>query len=171
MLIALFSDSHDNLMNIQAALREIIRRGITLGLHLGDICGPEALELLANSGLDWKCVWGNMDLDRASGYTAIKQCPAINIPPEDFREVFIANRVLFLTHFPDLARIAALSGKYDAVFHGHTHHMFQDAIFHIGQLKKETLLANPGELCGTRFGIPSFGIYDTERNTFTIVRI
>jgi putative phosphoesterase len=165
MYIAIFSDSHDHMDNIQAAVDLVKQRGITTGIHLGDFCAPRALELLADSGLHWYGVWGNVDGDRLLAWQRIKDKGTFDIGTTDFRELELEGRKLFLTHYPEIARIAALSGEYDAVFHGHDHQANMQTIKTNGGPHSETLLANPGELCGFRYGTPTFGIYDTEQNT------
>jgi hypothetical protein len=67
-----------------------------------------------------------------------------------------------INHYPAIARGLA-EGNYNAVFYGHDHTSFNGEV-------GATLLANPGEIMG-RFGTPSFGIYDTEANSFRHVPI
>lgn len=161
MLIAIFSDSHDNIDNITKALELAKDRGISQGIHLGDFCAPPALELLAKSGLRWYCVWGNVDGDKLLSYQRVAPYGTVDLVSTDFRELDIEGRKLFLTHYPEIARIAALSGQYDAAFHGHTHLAASETI---NVNNKQVLLANPGEIAGFRYGKPSFGIYNTETN-------
>ena len=158
MLIAIFSDSHDDLPKLNLALRKVEKLGITHAFHLGDFTSGSVITSLNSSGITWTCVWGNMDNELRNIKTDI------DIVPEDYREVIIEDRLLFLTHYPSIARMAALSGKYAAVFHGHTHVTSVEML-------ENTLLANPGELCGTRYGKATFGIYDTDENTMKIASI
>ena len=160
MFIAVFSDSHDNLPNLRQALEMVEERGIRRGFHLGDFCRPSSLELLAQSGLQWQCVWGNNDSE-LSEYEVAEESE-VDLKRSDFRELEVEGRKIFLTHYPKIARIAALSGKYDACFFGHNHRHSQELI-------GRTLLANPGELLGWRFKEPSFGVYDTDSGTFRTV--
>lgn len=164
MQIAIFSDSHDHMQHIRTALAQVEGRGITTGIHLGDFCSPMAMEILAESGLHWFCVWGNVDGDRLANWLRIKDRGTIDIGTEDFRDLEIEGRKIFLTHYPEIARLAALSGKYDATFHGHDHKAASEVVTTDGE-HKEVLLANPGELCGFRYGVPTYGIYDTDQNT------
>lgn len=164
MKLAVFSDSHDNMENIKKAIELCKQAGITRGLHLGDFCAPPSLTLLAESGLTWQCVWGNVDGDRLLSYQRVAPLGTMDLVAEDFRELEIDGKKLFLTHYPQISRIAALSGLYDACFYGHNHEAKQEII-------GKTLLANPGEVAGFRFGKPSFGIYDTETNLFAHVLI
>ena len=75
----------------------------------------------------------------------------------------LGGRRVAVVHYPEFGEPLALSGKYDAVFSGHNHTAE-------AQMLGATLWANPGEVMG-RYGKPSFGLYDTERNAFEIVRI
>lgn len=168
MLIAIFSDTHDHLHHMRTALDMVKEKGITTGIHLGDFCAPPAVELLADSGLKWYGVWGNVDGDRMLAWERVKDKGTVDMVTTDFRELELEGRKLFLTHYPQIARIAALSGQYDAVFHGHNHQASTEVVSAHG---KETLLANPGELCGIRYGTPTFGIYTTEANTLEHVAL
>jgi predicted phosphodiesterase len=67
-------------------------------------------------------------------------------------------RKIGLNHYPDIARRLAESQAYDAVFSGHDHRRY---IHQTGR----TLWANPGEIMG-RYKVVSFGIYETESNSF-----
>lgn len=168
MLLAVFSDSHDNMENIKKSLAICAEKNVQHGVHLGDFCAPPALELLATAGIQWKCVWGNIDGDKLLAYLRVKDYGTMDLVSEDFREIDVDNRKIFLTHYPEIARLAALSGQYDAAFHGHNHIAAQEMINVAG---KEVLLANPGEIAGYRYGEPSFGIYTTENNSLEHVRI
>jgi len=155
MLIAVLSDSHDRTDHLEQAINLIKERGITHAFHLGDYISPFVLLQLAESGLSIQGVWGNNDGDRTTGLKVA--AGRLDIADEDFRELEIDGRTLLLTHYPQIARMAALSSKYDAVFFGHTHIASQENI-------GTTLLANPGEIYGMRSGTVSFGIYDTDTN-------
>lgn len=164
MKIAVFSDSHDHLDKVAAAVAQVKASGITTGLHLGDFCAPPIFEFLADSGVHWYCVWGNVDGDRLLSYQRVKDKGTVDIVPTEFRELELEGRKLFLTHYPRIAEIAASCGEYDAVFHGHNHQVRNEMI-------NDTLLANPGELAGFRYGTATYGIYDTDTNTFETIEL
>ena len=135
---------------------------ITEALHLGDFIAPFVVkEHLSPSKLNWTCVWGNNDGDQLR--TIALASSNVDIAPSDFREIEKDGRKIFMTHYPEIGRIAALSGQYDAVFFGHNHTASQEVI-EVGE--KKVLLVNPGEIYGMRTGKISFGIYDTQSNTF-----
>ena len=158
MNIAIFSDSHDNIPNLEVAVSLTKERGITYCIHLGDLCSPLVVEYLLSSELTWNCVWGNNDVSPLKGYR-VPIGSQVTIERSDFSEQIRDGRVLFLSHYPQIARMAAFSGKYDACFFGHNHSYSQEVI-------GITLLANPGEILGTRTKLPSFAVYNTSDNTF-----
>jgi putative phosphoesterase len=164
MLLAVFSDTHDRTDHIEQALATVRERQIGHGIHLGDYCSPFTVRLLAESGLTWKCVWGNNDGDKLLCYQQAEPFGSMDFANGDFREITVDGRALFLTHYPHIARLAAGSGQYAAVFHGHDHVAAQETV-------GSTVLANPGELYGGRYGEPAFGIYNTTDNTFEHIRL
>jgi len=62
-------------------------------------------------------------------------------------------RKIALTHFPDIAKKMAQSGKFDLVFYGHTHRPWDEKIL-------ECHMINPGEMAN-QFYKPTFAVYDT----------
>ncbi len=166
MKYAVLSDSHDNLPQLTKALEEMLKRNIIHGFHLGDFCAPWVLtEMVKYEHIAWTCVFGNVDGEKFWTADMFKNHPRISILGEQFRELDISGKKIFLTHFPLLAENAADSGKYAAVFHGHTHKKRME------NLQNGTLLANPGEILGYRSGISSFGVWDSDSNEFTFVEL
>ncbi len=164
MKYGIFSDSHDHPYNLSKAVEIIKERGITTCFHLGDFCAPIFIKgMVAYGGIKWICVWGNVDGAKAKAILDLKDNPNFDIVDESFREVEVPEGKLFLVHFPELAKHAAMSGLYKAVFYGHNHQK------KVEKLENGTLLANPGELAGFATGQPSFGIWDSEANEFEIV--
>ncbi|MEO0414361.1 MAG: metallophosphoesterase family protein, partial [Verrucomicrobiota bacterium] len=78
-------------------------------------------------------------------------------------ELDIGERRVALNHYPEISRPLAESGAYDAVFSGHDHQRYSETI-------GATLWANPGEIMG-RFGVVSYGIWDSESNKFEHVEV
>lgn len=158
MKIAIVSDIHDNIWNLERALELIGEQSCERLFFLGDFCAPFTLAQLADgfSGpID--VVFGNNDGDTfliskvASGYKHVTLHG--HMAQLDLDGHFVA-----LNHYPDLSRRLAESGAYHAVFSGHDHKKYVEKL-------GNTLWANPGEVMG-RFGEPSFGVYDTERGSF-----
>ncbi len=158
MKVAVLSDSHDRLDHLAQALQQVAAEGAERLFFLGDFCAPFSLKALAErfSGpID--CVFGNNDGDQFLLCQVAAGFPQVTFHAP-LAELEVAGRTVALQHYPELGIRLAESGAYDAVFTGHDHLRY---IREIGS----TLWANPGELMG-RLGEPSFGIWDTETNTF-----
>ena len=161
MKIAILSDSHDNIWNLEKALQKL-GDAETL-IFLGDFCAPFSLKQIADafSG-DIHCVPGNNDGDM---FLLMKIAGAAGNVTfyNPVGTIAVAGRIIAFTHYPEIAEGLAATDKYDAVFSGHTH------VFS-AQRVGDTLWVNPGEIMG-RFGEPSFVIYDTESGDFERVMI
>ena len=163
MLIAVASDVHDNIWNLERALTAMKGRGVEALLFLGDFCAPFTLKQMAESlSCPIHAVFGNNDGDPfllsqiAAGFAHVTLYGQL-------AELDLGGRAIALNHYPEIARRLAESGAYDAVFSGHNHER---------QLEKigKTLWANPGEIMG-RFGAPSWGLYDSGGGTFEHINV
>ena len=163
MIIAVTSDIHDNIWNLERALDLINDRSPQALLFLGDFCAPFTLVQLAR-GYEGPihAVFGNNDGDQFLLTSKAAEHANFTLHGH-LGEISIGGRSIAINHYPDISERLAESGAYDAVFSGHNH---------LKQLEErgKTLWANPGEVMG-RFGEPSFGIYDTESNSFEHVPI
>src|SRR3989344_1969308 len=149
MRFAIVSDTHDNMANFNKVIDFLNKETIGVILHCGDICNQETIdEAIKNFKGEIYFVRGNGDYDLES------------IP--ETMEIELDKKKIFFNHYPDIAKRAAESGKYDLVFYGHTHRPWLDRHSFIeGGEEKTCLLVNPGEVAGQRFK-PTFAIYDTE---------
>ncbi|HWB03627.1 MAG TPA: YfcE family phosphodiesterase [Verrucomicrobiales bacterium] len=158
MKIAVLSDSHDHLDHVGAVLAAVAGEKAERMFFLGDFCAPFTLTALAEgfSGpID--CVSGNNDGDHLHLSKIAAQHPQVTLHGQ-LAELEADGRKIGLNHYPDIARRLAESQAYDAVFSGHDHRRY---IHQTGR----TLWANPGEIMG-RYKVVSFGIYETESNSF-----
>lgn len=166
MKYAILSDSHDNYYNITKAIEWIKKEGITQAVHLGDFCAPPIFDILTQAeDIHWTCVWGNVDGARAQIILRLRDKKNIEIGSESFTELQTEKGKVFLTHFPLLAKNAAKSGEYVASFYGDDHLRSTE------MLSNGVLLANPGEIAGTRTGQPTFGVWDSDMNDFEIIEL
>ncbi len=163
MLIAVASDIHDNIWNLEAALADIRKRGAEALLFLGDFCAPFTLAQMAE-GFPGAvhAVFGNNDGDPFL-LSSVAQKHAHVTLHGLMAELDLGGSRIALNHYPQIARRLAESGAYRAVFSGHDH---KRAVETLGR----TLWANPGEVMG-RFGKPSYGIYDSGTGAFEHVEI
>ena len=163
MKIAVLSDIHDRLENLSLVLADETLGGCDALIFLGDFCAPFSLAQLAE-GFDKPihAVFGNNDGDQfllskiAAGFNHVTL-------HGHFAELEFDSRKIAINHYPDISKRIAEGPTFDAVFSGHDHQRY------IHQFDT-TIWANPGEIMG-RFGNPSFGVYDTQTNTFKHVII
>ncbi|OGZ85414.1 MAG: hypothetical protein A2599_02225 [Candidatus Staskawiczbacteria bacterium RIFOXYD1_FULL_39_28] len=150
MKLAIISDTHDNLKNFEKAINWFNKEGIELVLHCGDISSQETIDF-ANKLFkgEIKYVKGNADFN-------------LDLPDKDEMELKLESPLassgrsstkIAFTHFPDIAKKMAQSGKYDAVFYGHTHRPWDEKVGGCHMI-------NPGEMAG-QFYKPTFAVYDT----------
>lgn len=163
MTIAVLSDIHDNIWNLEKALIKVNESGAEVMFFLGDFCAPFTLAQIAQGFRgEIHCVFGNNDGDPFLLSQIAAKHPHVTLYGE-FADLDIDNRHIALNHYPAIAEPIAKSGIYDAVFSGHDHTKYVKTF-------GTTLWANPGEVMG-RFGEPSFGLYDTGTNGFSHVSL
>ncbi len=155
MRVAVLSDIHDNIWNLQRVLPQIGDAGLLI--FCGDLCAPFTLRAIAEGFAGpIHVTLGNNDGDVLLLTQVAAQHPNVTLVAP-FGEVEAGGRRIAFVHYPPLGEGLAALGRYDAVFVGHSH---QKEVRTVGH----TLLANPGEVMG-RFEA-SYGIYDTETRAF-----
>lgn len=161
MKVAVISDIHDNIWNLERALNQVQQSGVEALLFLGDLCAPFTLAQLAEGFSNpVHVVFGNNDGDVFHISKVASKYPQVTLHGQ-MAELALDGRRVALNHYPEIGRRLAESGAYDAVFSGHDHRRYQHQV-------GKTLWANPGEIMG-RYGQPSFGIYDTTHGEFNHV--
>lgn len=158
MKIAVLSDSHDNIWNLAAALKQVAESGAEALFFLGDLCAPFTMAQIAEGFAGpVHVVAGNNDGDWLLISKVAAKHPHVSLHGQ-LAELELGGRKIALNHYPDIARRLAESGAYDAVFSGHDHRRY---VHRVGR----TVWANPGDVMG-RFGQPGFGVYRTEDGEF-----
>ena len=161
MLVALLSDIHDHTTHLLLALQTAREEGCTHLLFMGDMAGTSTFRTLRE---EWPhpidLVFGNNEYELQAFQRMARQWEHTHLHGDE-AELMLDGRRLYFTHLPWVASRAAESGKYDAVFFGHTHRAEQFCV-------NRTLVANPGEVYG-RQSQPSLGIYNTNTNEVHIV--
>lgn len=149
MIIAIVSDTHDNMANFSKVIGFLNMRGIATMLHCGDICNQATIDE-AEKKFD-----GEIKFIRGNGDFGLYEVP-------EKMELTLGEKRIFLNHYPDIAKIAAESGKYDLVFYGHTHRPWlEEVVSPSTGSGRVCRLVNPGEVAGQRYK-PTFALYDTE---------
>lgn len=163
MIIAIMSDSHDHLNQIEQAVAKAIKHKAKAIIHCGDFVAPFSLKLFAKPNIPLFGVFGNNDGDKIKmlkySKTILKNVKLF----ERFGEVTLGNKKIAFTHFFDIAKPLALTNKYDLVCFGHSHTWYLKEI-------NNTLLLNPGEIMG-KDKSPGFAVYDTDTNSILEVKI
>jgi len=152
MLIAICSDSHDNLPNIDKFLTYCNDNKVKIVIHCGDWDNWEAMKRFREkfSGKIYG-VLGNADYSKVSPEKILEKLQ-INISPKIFEGSF--EKIKFaIVHHPEEANELAATNKYNFVFYGHSHTPWMKKM-------EKTYLVNPGTLAGV-FNKATFATYDT----------
>ena len=161
MIVAVMSDSHDNIKNIRTALRIAKKENAEMIIHCGDFVAPFMLKELDAAGIPVHGVFGNNDGDQYM-LTRMSILDLQNITLYGIiGEVDADGFSIQFTHDQRIAEGLAVSGNHDLVCCGHTHTYMQKQI-------KETILLNPGEIMG-KDGSPGYCLVDSK--TSEIIRV
>lgn len=153
------SDTHDNLANVEKAVRLLNEEGVGLVVHLGDYTSPFTVRRLGGLRTRMVGIFGNNDGDKPALLEAAREIGhEIHHWPYTLR---IDGRSLLLIHgfgspekTVELAESLAASGRWDVVAYGHTHKRDNRRV-------GRALLINPGEVFGGLSGTPSIALLDT----------
>jgi hypothetical protein len=153
MKIAIISDSHDNIPNIEKFLDWANENKIDTIIHCGDISAPAVItkEFAPKFKGQIHLVHGNVS-DRDLLEEVCDNHEKITLHGDKGEIEVDAIKIAFC-HFPEVAHTLAESGKYGLVFNGHTHKPWTEKVGNV-------ILANPGTL-GGMFQKASFAVYDT----------
>jgi uncharacterized protein len=158
-MIGIMSDSHDNLDAIRKAVKIFNNTDLDLIIHAGDLISPFTVEEFQNLNPELVAVYGNNDGEREGLKNAYKDICQL----DDFKEISIEGWKFAIIHGtnPAIVDSIALSGKYDVVVRGHTHQM--------EILTGETMVINPGEVCGYISGQKTVVLLDTDDLNFEVI--
>ena len=151
MKIAIISDIHDNVVNLEKCLKWCRDSGCGALICCGDVTNSETLGIMA-AGFSGPIhlVEGNVvlfDEDEPKKY------PQISFYSK-FGRFEVGNRTVGLCHELFFAAKVLELGPCDIIFYGHTHRAWEDR-------KHDTLFLNPGPL-GGMFGKASFAVWDSD---------
>lgn len=151
MMIAIVSDTHDNIPRLKQLLDVLNLEKINTLIHCGDVTTNQTLKyILDNFSGQIYLSCGNVD--KMHDLIIPKNSNLKSF--ESFGELEIQNTKIAFTHFPETAKELANKNKYDFVFYGHTHEPWEEII-------NNTRLVNPGTLAGM-FNKSTFAVLDTE---------
>ncbi len=160
MKIAIISDTHNNIDNIQAVRQLILAEQVKVIIHCGDLTEPDILDYFGDFRL--YVVYGNGDYgpdvsERLEWLGTENQSDNYLVLDFDGKKIFAA-------HGHEVAGLnrAISSGLYDYVFHGHSHRFRDEKV-------GNTRVINPGSLGGKKVGERSFVILDLENGELKII--
>ena len=146
MKICIVSDSHDHREPLAAAVAEAKALGAQVVLHCGDLVTPSTLHAVIGLQLPIHLIHGNNagDVFTLSRF-AHESGNRVHYHGQDGSPT-LAQRRIFMVHYPHYARAMALTGDYDLVCNGHEHRAVIERIRNIKG--EETLRINPGTVAG-----------------------
>ncbi|HNZ51659.1 MAG TPA: YfcE family phosphodiesterase [bacterium] len=156
-MLAVFSDLHDNLINLQLWAKWCQATGIQTAVFCGDLTNSDTFQQLASlwSGQLY-FVQGNAD----------NYAPADVPPRSDFYNLgrhgrfTIDGRTIGVCHEPEYQEIVLHDGAVDVLFYGHTHKPWQEQLNNIW-------CVNPGTLGGVYYPA-TFALYDPLNNVWEL---
>lgn len=165
MKICILSDSHDRRDMLAAAVHDAKIDGAEAVLHCGDLVAPSTLHAIVPMGLPVHVIHGNNtgDLYYLSKL-AHESGGQINYYGQD-ATVMLADRRVFIVHFPHYARAMALTGEFDLVCHGHDHRARIEKIKNVRDT--ETVVVNPGTV-GAVGALPTYVLGDLATMKFEV---
>lgn len=144
--ICIVSDSHDHREPLAAAVAEAKAHGAEAVLHCGDLVAPSTLHAIIGLGLPIHLIHGNNagDMYYLSRF-AQEAKNRVHYYGQD-GSLALAQRRIFLVHYPHYARAMALTGDYDLVCNGHEHRAIVERIRNVRGT--DTLRIDPGTVAG-----------------------
>ena len=137
MQIAILSDTHGRHQTVEKALAILQERKITHVIHCGDIDDADTIWLF--HGFTAHFVFGNCDSERVAIQQAVHGIGEVLHRP--FGQLEIEGKKIAFLHGDDEKLLDELerSGKFDFLFHGHTHRAAE-------RRTGPTRIINPGAL-------------------------
>lgn len=153
MKLGILSDTHNCDSRTLAVIDTLKAEGVTELIHCGDMTGYGTASLFKDFVIHH--VQGNNDFDMFSIEIALNECQPGSSTGIVYTGVYDGKRVAAL-HGHNSGKFYTLleSGKYDYIFHGHTHRRGVDQ-------SGNTIVINPGAIGGRRPEKRSFCILDT----------
>ncbi len=176
MKLGIISDTHDRLETLELAIKEFAKQQVAVVIHCGDWVAPFTLEFFDHTCQKYQLqcptysVFGNNDgadaLRMMERNQALKNPIKFSHKPTLPLELGGRKIIVYHGHDKNLLDGLVRSGRYDVVFHGHTH-------IPRNQIHGQTLVFNPGSTAKSRqsrlIDEVSVGIYNPKTNQGKIV--
>jgi hypothetical protein len=165
MLIGAISDTHDNLPQVEKAVKYLNDQKVGLVLHAGDYVAGFVIPKFKQLNCKLIGVFGNNDGDHELLKKRFSETTNCTIH-DRFAQVEVEGYRIALLHGTETELLDAIinSGYFDAVVHGHSHNKSIEK-------KGRTLAINPGEVCGYLTGKSTVALLDTLKREAKIIEL
>ncbi|UCC33755.1 MAG: metallophosphoesterase [Candidatus Bathyarchaeota archaeon] len=155
MIVGIMADTHDRLPMLDKAVRRLNEEKAEVVLHAGDYIAPFVVSHFEALEANMIGVFGNNDGDRE---LLKKRFADIGGDIRgDFAEIKVDGIKVAMLHGHEEELLHSLIDAkcYDVVVHGHTHES-------VAHRNEETLIINPGEICGYLTEKSSIALLETK---------
>jgi len=165
MLIGLIADTHDNLPMVDRAVKRLNVENVELVLNAGDYVAGFVIPRFKELKAKLIGVFGNNDGDHELLRKRFSENKRLELRG-NFAEITADGLKIALLHGGDVELLEALidQERFDVVVYGHTH---------IAEIRRkgETLVVNPGEVCGYLSGKSTLALLDTVKREAKIIEL
>ena len=168
MLVCILSDSHDHIPLLRKAVNQAKEQGAEIILHCGDVVAPSTLKAVLDVDLPIYAIHGNNTGDMYMlSRIAHGSEGKLHYYGQD-ASFNLADRRIFIVHYPHYAKAMAATGDYDLVCCGHSHKVQIEWINNVSGGK--TLLCNPGTVGGVG-AKPTYLMGDLDDMQFSLCEV
>jgi putative phosphoesterase len=163
MIIGAMADSHDRLDAVDKAISFFNSQEVTDVLHAGDLVSPFVVPLFSKLKAKLHFVWGNNEGDH--DFIKVRFANIGVTPLGDFAVLQLDGKKIALLHgiHEEIVDSLVESGCYNLVVRGHNHKA--------EIVEGETLVVNPGEVCGYLTGRQTVALIDLQEMHGQIVEL
>ncbi len=166
MKICIISDSHDHAILMDKAVAEAKEMGAEVVLHCGDVVAPSTMKHLIKHSLPIHFIHGNNTGDLYTlGHLVTRHKNLLHYYGMD-ASIEVADRRIFIVHYPHYAHAMAVTGDWDLVCCGHNHCANQEQVINIKGT--QTILVNPGTVGGVGNAPATYILGDLDKMEFVI---
>ncbi len=162
MLIGIISDTHDNIVNIEKAVRIFTERKVDRVIHAGDIISPGVIPRFKELD-NISFIFGNNDGERAILPKKIEQIGGV-LGGETLDITCDEGRIaVYHGTVPQILNALISCGDYRVVISGHTHKI-------VNRMEGNTRVLNPGSAHGFD-DQPTVMVYDAVSDEAEVIEI
>jgi len=161
MKIGVISDTHDNIPQVEKALKVFVESGVEQVIHAGDMVSPFLDKCFTDLKVPLLYLIGNNEGEIAWIYKRFTRIGEVH-PGPVMKD--LGGKKVYVNHIPHFVDSLAKSGDFDIIIYGHTHKIDVRTV-------GGTLIVNPGECCGYLTGKSTIAIIDTEKMSADVVEL